>query len=164
MAIIDDTQPPQKQGPSLVMQGVMLLAVSVAAIGIGWASGYMLNAQIPPPPSAQEEGEVGPVQVNLPETHQAAGIVYLDPITTNLAGPIEMWVRLEYALVFEGLPDEAIARDIHQDALSWLRSVRAQQIEGSSGFMHLKSDLRDRAVLRSEGRVKDILIRTLLFE
>ena len=38
------------------------------------------------------------------------------------------------------------------------------QIEGASGYQHLKADLDERARIRSDGHVKQVLVRTLLFE
>jgi flagellar FliL protein len=38
------------------------------------------------------------------------------------------------------------------------------QVEGASGFLHLKADLQERAAMRGDGHVKDVLIRTLLYE
>jgi flagellar FliL protein len=45
-----------------------------------------------------------------------------------------------------------------------MRTVKLPQVEGASGFQHLKEDLEERARIRSGGRVKKILIKTLLFE
>jgi len=45
-----------------------------------------------------------------------------------------------------------------------VRTVKLHQIEGASGYQHLKADLEERAALRSEGHAKQILIRTLLVE
>jgi flagellar FliL protein len=42
--------------------------------------------------------------------------------------------------------------------------VKLAQVEGASGFQHLKADLEERAAVRSGGKVRKILIRTLLFE
>lgn len=164
MAIVDDTPQEKDEGPSLVIQAALLAGVSVAALGIGWAAGYILNGLQPERASAMAEEPVKASETTLAETHAAASVVYLEPVTTNLAGPGQIWVRLEYALVFRGPADAETARLIQQDTLSWLRTVKAQQLEGPSGLMHLKSDLRERAAQRSDGRVRDILIKTLLFE
>ena len=53
---------------------------------------------------------------------------------------------------------------IHQDLLAYLRTLKLHQIEGASGFQHLKADLEERAAISSGGHVKQLLIRTLLFE
>ena len=60
--------------------------------------------------------------------------------------------------------DPGLADAIHQDLLAFVRTVKMHQIEGASGFQHLKADLAERASIRSDGHVKAVLIRTLLFE
>ena len=57
-----------------------------------------------------------------------------------------------------------MADAIHQDLLAFVRTVKMHQIEGASGFQHLKADLGERASIRSGGHAKAVLIRTLLFE
>jgi len=162
VAIIDDTAPPKKE-TSFLLQIAMLLGLTVVAIGIGWASGlYLTSRHAPPEPTV--EGAPAAEEVRLAEQQEALGVVYLEPITTNLAGPTATWVRLEVALVFEGQTDLMIAQTVHQDILAYMRTVKIHQVEGASGFQHLKSDLEERASMRSEGKVKSILVRTLLFE
>lgn len=163
MAIIDDTDPPKKE-PSLVLQIALLAGLTAAAIGIGWVSGLYLGSQ---QPGQQADEETGPPQAEetvLSETHDTMGVAYLEPVTTNLAGPSNTWVRIEMALIFDGRPDPAIAQAIQQDVLAYLRTVKVHQVEGASGFQHLKTDLEERAAIRSDGKVTGILIRTLLFE
>jgi flagellar FliL protein len=73
-------------------------------------------------------------------------------------------VRLELALVFKDQVDARIAEMVNQDVLAYLRTVKSRQIEGPSGLQHLRSDLDERAQTRSQGKVTQVLIRTLLFE
>lgn len=163
MAIIDDTSP-EKKGPSLLLQVALLTGLSVVAIGIGWGSGLYLTSTQPRINAETETETVKAAVTNLAEAQQAMGVVYLEPITTNLAGPTGTWVRLELALVFDTEPDMMMAQTIHQDLLAYLRTVKIHQVEGASGFQHLRSDIEERASIRSDGAVKSILIRTLLFE
>jgi flagellar FliL protein len=163
MAIVDDTAPPKKE-TSLLIQIALLLGLTVVAVGIGWGSGMYLNSQDAPAETPGAHGEPAAVEVDLANEHEALGVVYLEPITTNLAGPTATWARLEVALIFDGQPDLLLAQMIHQDILAYMRTVKIHQVEGASGFQHLKSDLEERAALRSGGAVKSILVRTLLFE
>ena len=91
-------------------------------------------------------------------------MVPLAPITTNLAAPDNIWVRLELSLVLDAPQPAELAERIHQDLLAFVRTLKMHQIEGASGFRHLKADLEERAAIRSDGHVKEVLIRTLLFE
>ncbi|MGD9913102.1 MAG: flagellar basal body-associated FliL family protein [Rhizobiaceae bacterium] len=89
----------------------------------------------------------------------------LAPITTNLAAPSDIWARMEVTVQFDVPPvDPTIVDMIHQDLLSFMRTVKMHQIEGASGIQHLKADLEDRASVRTGGHVKHVFIRTLLFE
>lgn len=162
MAIVDDTKP-EKTGPSMVLQLALLGGLTVVAIGIGWASGVYLNGSLPGT-SETHEAPAAAEAVSVSEASQALGVVYLDPIMTNLAGPVEMWARLEAALVFDGEPDAMVAQAVQQDFLAFLRTVKTHQVEGASGFQHLRADLDERARLRSEGKVSQVLVRALLFE
>ncbi len=92
------------------------------------------------------------------------GVVQLEPITTNLSYPSENWVRLEVALMFKDKPDVKVSEDVHQDILSYLRTVSLQQIEGPRGFQYLRDDIQERVDLRSQGRVTKVMFRTFVIE
>lgn len=169
MAITEDSAPVNKTGPSAIVQVALVLGLTVAAIGIGWVSGIYLVTRTPVPEtttSAQTPQPSHAVEASMNNTQarEAAGILYLDPITTNLAGNEKIWIRLELALVFNGEIDLVLAQTIHQDILAYLRTAKMNQLTGASGFQHLRSDLTERISTRSAGKVENILIRTLLFE
>ncbi len=163
MAIIDDSAPP-KQGPSLLLQIALLAGLTVVAAGIGWGSGLYLTGGSTAGTASDDATSQKATETTLAEAQAGLGVVYLEPITTNMAGPSGTWVRLELALIFDGETDLMLAQTIQQDILAYMRTVKIHQVEGASGFQHLRSDLEERAAIRSEGKVKSILIRTLLFE
>lgn len=159
-------QPPAaKPGPSLVIQIGILLMMTSAAIGMGWLSGGYLKGEAKPaeqvaadtvkPPAPAKEGG---------EPAAASTLVQLPTITANLAAPDTMWVRLEVSLVLDAPQPPELAERVHQDLLAFVRTLRIHQIQGASAFRHLKTDLDERAAIRSDGHVKEVLIRTLLFE
>lgn len=156
MTVIPET--PVKRGPSVVVQLGVLFALTLGTAGVGWLVGGYLNGEIEAPPAAVgEETEAG--------QPMPANIVDLAPITTNLAVPEAVWVRLELSLVVDQpLEDQTLPDTIQQDILAYIRTVKLMQVQGASGYQHLKSDLLERAAIRSNGLVKDILIRTMLFE
>ena len=88
----------------------------------------------------------------------------LEPILTNLAYPAETWVRTELSLMSDAPLEAGDAEAVGQDLLAYLRTVRLDQVEGPSGFLSLREELDERAALRTDGRVRRVLIRTLLFE
>jgi flagellar FliL protein len=91
----------------------------------------------------------------------------LSPIITNLASPRGTWIRLEAAIVTDGSlgKDEAvIAGKIAEDVVAFLRTVPLAHIEGANGFHHLREDLNDRARVRSGGKVRELVIQSLIVE
>ena len=171
MAITDQTAPPVK-GPSLILQLAVLLVMTAAAVGGGWFAGDYLGKEgsqdgateathAPAqdhgaPPAAQdghgEEAEANPL------------LVPLAPMTTNLSAPSRVWVRMELSLLLDAAQPPELFEAIHQDLFAYMRTLKLHQIEGASGYQHLKADLEERARIRSDGHVKQVLIRTLLFE
>jgi flagellar FliL protein len=91
-------------------------------------------------------------------------LVPLEPVTTNLAAPRDIWVRMELSIIFSAPPPPEMVRTIHEDILAYMRTVTLQQVQGASGFRHLKTDLEERARIRSDGLATQLMIRTLLFE
>lgn len=164
MSLIEQIAP-QPKGPSLIVQGAVLLAMTAAAIGLGWVSGQYLYSRdaAAKTEAAAAEGHDGK-DAAAGEANTLGVEVELAPITTNLGVPSDMWVRLEASIVVDQPPSPSLADDIHQDLLAYLRTVRIYQIDGASGFRNLKTDLEERARIRSDGHVKHVLIRTLLFE
>lgn len=162
-----DTEAPdneQAKGKSgMVVTIAVVLVLSLVAAGAGWVLGGVLAPQVAP----QEEVADAAQDANTKETGgnpPRQNVVPLEPITTNLSYPSENWIRIEVSLLFSDTPDAEIADLIQQDILSYLRTVSLQQIEGPRGFQYLREDLRERAKLRSEGRVSDILFRTFVIE
>ncbi|MBB4183993.1 flagellar basal body-associated FliL family protein [Sinorhizobium terangae] len=152
---------------SKVMTIAALAVVTVVAGGGGWLVGQLLA----PPPPAEKTEAVAEVAPNATGTEgvpkiatEANGVVQLEPITTNLAYPAENWVRLEVALQFNGIPDVALAEQIHQDIAAYLKTVSLQQIQGPRGFQYLRDDIQERVDLRSDGRVTNVMFRTFVIQ
>ncbi|WP_269932415.1 flagellar basal body-associated FliL family protein [Aminobacter sp. HY435] len=167
MSAIEQQPVAQKPAPSLAVQIGILLLLTGAAIGGGWMSGGYLYGESKPaeqaevaakPHAPKGGGEHGA------DPAAAGTLVQLAPITANLAAPDDMWIRLELSLVLDEPQPQEVADRVHQDLLAFVRTLRIHQVQGASAFRHLKTDLDERAAIRSEGHVKEVLIRTLLFE
>lgn len=94
-------------------------------------------------------------------------IVPLPPVLTTLAAPPGTWIRLEgSALVQRETEDspEHLADKAGEHILSYLRTVRLDQIEGPSGTLGLRRDLTEMVRALSDGQVRGILIYGLLVE
>lgn len=171
MTLVAQEEEKKKKGPSFAIQAAALLVGTALAVGMGWYTGGYLEARRPPaadegPDTIKDKG--APHRAKPEESEEGApvlpNLLPLDPITTTLADPTEIWVRLELSIVFDGEPDPILAHAIHQDLFAYMRTVKLKQIESASGFQHLKEDLRERARIRSDGRVKDVLFTTFLYE
>lgn len=176
-AIPETEKPPGKLGPIIVF-----VVMTLVAMGAGYGANVMLeNMQMQSAASdhadaaadghaaPQDAGGHGaePADAGHGEESSPAGsleIVELPAIITNLAAPKETWIRLELAIRFVGTPEPQLVEQIHQDLLAFSRTMRLDQIEGPSGFLHFKSDLAERASIRSGGAAKSVLIKVLLFE
>jgi flagellar FliL protein len=85
------------------------------------------------PNLANEANHAVPV-AQPPET---SSLYDLPPIVTNLGSPQETWIRLEGSIIFDPkrLPHpEAVAGEIGDDILAYLRTVTLKQLEGRSDF------------------------------
>jgi flagellar FliL protein len=151
----------------------VLLVMTGAAIGGGWFAGNYLNGENKSEAAAASADHGAPAKAG--DAHGAADahgdekpvnelLVDLSPMTTNLAAPSQVWIRLEASLVLDVAQPPEMIETIHQDLLAYLRTVKMHQIEGASGYQHLKADLEERARIRSDGHVRQVLVRTLLLE
>lgn len=176
-AFASSDAPRPAKGPSLLVQGGVLLALTLLAAGIGWAAGGRLGPAAPAqtetaapaakdaaPAAATEEASAGDADEAPAASAGRPTIIPLAPINTSLAAPDNVWVRMELSLEFTEAPEPGLADSIHQDLLGFIRTVKLHQIEGASGFLHLRADLDERARIRSDGKASRVLIRTLLFE
>jgi flagellar protein FliL len=98
---------------------------------------------------------------------QSSTIVDLPPIVTNLGAPPDTWVRLEGSIIFDPKTlshPEAMAAQIGDDVLAYLRTVSLRQLEGPIGLENIRQDLSERAATRSGGKVRGFVIRTLVVQ
>ena len=158
---------PPKSGPSLVIQIGVFLLMTAAALGMGWLSGGFLTAGKSGSEPVAHSAAAGHGESKGGHGEEAPAsdtIIPLAAITTNIASPSDVWVRMEVAIVLDEPQAEDLPGIIQQDLLAYIRTVKMHEIEGASGFRHLKENLEERAAIRSDGHVKQVLIRTLLFE
>lgn len=180
----EETETPSK--PSFISQILVLGLTTMIAFGGGWGFGkFVLNTE----PGMASRGADGGTAVvgdksshepvaeheNMPaakgadqidnvEQVEAGQAVSLEPIVTNLAAPEDVWVRLEMSVLFGEAPNPETVQAIHQDVLTYMKTVKLHQVDGPSGYLHLKSDLKDLVKTRSEGVARGVLISALLFE
>ena len=179
----EEEKPPKKT--SLVIHIVTFLIVTGAAVGAGFGASVFLKAKDTHQTDAKmDDAELGEQHAStnkdtMVDGHSDEGdeksgaqltsakLRYaksLAPILTNLAAPSDVWVRLEVAILVEGSAEDELTEQIHQDLFAYMRTVKLHHVEGPSGYINLKAELKERAAIRSQGKVKDVLVRTLVFE
>jgi flagellar FliL protein len=132
----------------------VVVMVIAAGIGAGFEAMRPAGVNTDKPAAAARSAE--------PST-----IFDLAPVVTNLAAPQDIWVRLEGSIIFDpaSLPHpEAVAGQVGEDILAYLRTVSLKQIEGPIGLQAIRDDLNERAVTRSNGKVRELVIRTLVVQ
>jgi flagellar protein FliL len=108
-----------------------------------------------------------PAQTPTSTPAETSAVVDLPPIVTNLGAPTDTWVRLESSIVFDPktLPhSEAVASQIGDDILAYLRTVSLHQLEGPIGLENIRQDLNERAAARSGGKIRALVIKTLVVQ
>jgi len=147
---------------SLIMAMAVLTGLSVVAGGM---FGLQVLTKIgrQPPPAAKTETKTGESAKG--RFSDKVNLHALAPIVTNLASPENTWIRLEASIVIDGEGDaKGLAATITEDTVAYLRTLSLPLIEGASGLLHLREDLNDRARIRSGGKVRDLIIHTLIVE
>jgi flagellar protein FliL len=145
----------------------MLQTIIAAAVvtAIAAAMGALFALPMPAKEAGQkDESAAGGAATKAPAT---AGFFDLPPIVTNLGGSSDTWVRLEASIVYDtnALPHpEVVAGEIAADELAYLRTATLAQMEGPIGMQGVRQDLAERASIRSEGKVKELIIRTLVVQ
>jgi flagellar FliL protein len=159
----EPTKEPTKWLGSLLRWLGVTIAMSFVAAGAGGLLGLQLVTQVreSAAKASKAEGLLGSKYA------AGTGLANLPAIVTNLADPPDSWVRLQAAIVFDtkavATPD-LLAAQISEDFLGFLKTVTVGQIGGASGLQHLREDLSERAAIRSEGRVRELIIETLVVQ
>lgn len=156
--------PPGTAGGSVLKAIVPLVLLTVLAGGAGSALGLQIVAL------AKNSSLAGSKPAAAPADAAAAGdmaVTELHPIVTNLTAPQGTWVRLQASLVYDrkALPNaDVVAAEIGDDLLAYLKTLSIAQVQGASGLQNLREDLNERAAIRSDGRVHELVIEALVVQ
>lgn len=91
----------------------------------------------------------------------------ISPVVTNLVSPPGAWIRMEASVITEQLNEEEasiLAARVGEDVVAYLRTLSPAQIEGARGLQYLREDLNERAAIRSSGKVRELIIETLVVQ
>ncbi|MDQ0348948.1 flagellar basal body-associated FliL family protein [Ancylobacter vacuolatus] len=154
-----------KKGGGLILP---LAILTLLAAGTGGGLGIQLASSVEKAVSekAKEkppEPDAPPLRYSSPDTVMEP----LKPIVANLAAPSKTFIRIEASIIFKNgaLADPKIAAaQIRDDIMGFLRTLSLSQLEGPSGLLHLREDLDERARLRTEGHIDELIIETLVVQ
>lgn len=178
----DESKPSGGSMVSFIIAVVLLTLISAAA-GFG-AGGFLIDTPAPPQVNAAKAkkadgattsghgksaagGDVTTDGHDEIDAARAIEIINLEPVVTNLANPLETWVRVEASVElvssYNGDKD-LLLKTIAEDLLMFTRTLSLASISGSSGIAHYKEDISERARIRSGGAVNQVLLRMLVIE
>ncbi len=95
-------------------------------------------------------------------------VVNVDPILITLAGTQKAWARVELGVVIEpseGKEDQTpLLKAVTEDMMTFLRTVPLTHVETASGLEYLREDLSEIVQKRSKGRIRGVVLRSLVVE
>jgi flagellar protein FliL len=146
--------------------GISVLGILIITL-LGAGAGGFFGMQVPAlTKTGPDKPKPPPGELEL-KSPPSSLVQALSPITTNLAQPSTTWIRIESSVVISadmGPEANVIAARMSEDIIGYLRTLSLEQIEGPSGFQHLREDLNDRVRVRSEGKVLELIIQSLILE
>jgi len=156
-----------RKGFSVKSLIVELLAVTLIAAGAGAGYAYMTGAPVAPPTENAKNGAKAGEKGAAAVCDAGPNLIDLPPIVTNIGTPSDIWVRVEASIVVDGKATphpEILAAQIATDELGYLRTLSLAQFEGPIGLQNIRQDLADRAVVRSNGKVSELILKTLVLQ
>jgi len=160
----DEAAPAPPRKPSMLSLVAELAILTCFAVGAGGLFGMqMLSGS----DNAGTRPEAISQQGQKSRYSETANLKPLPPIVTNLASPKGTWIRIEASVVVgadAAAGANALVAAIAEDIVAYLRTVPLAQVEGPSGFLHLREDLNDRARIRSGGKIRELVVQALVLE
>ena len=152
------------KAPSKLGAIVPVLVLTLLAGG----GGALIGKQIVSATRAADDRATAPEGVPKPAAATSGAgraLKELAPVVTNLQAPEGAWIRLQTAIVYDKTDAagiDIVATEVGEDVLAFVRTLTLEQIQGASGLEALRDDLNERARLRSDGKVRELLIEMLV--
>jgi flagellar FliL protein len=147
---------------------VGLIVVTIVALGFGAGFGFFLDGQLKGTAETKSGAKEKEPVAKEPTSAVSASskIVAMAPIVANLAQPNDAWIRIEASILVDGMLQgaDALAAQVSEDFVAYLRTAALSQFEGPSGFQNLREDLMDRATIRDREHIKDVIIHGVVVE
>lgn len=147
----------------LIAIAVLTLIAIITGTGIGYLLGNTVEAAV----SARMAASPG--DKDPPPLRYSGDLTVkeLKPVVVNLAAPSSTYARVEAALVFKNgalANPDVTAAEVREDIMAYMKSLSLSQLEGPSALQHLREDLNDRASTRSEGKITELVLETLVVQ
>ncbi|MCK0207902.1 flagellar basal body-associated FliL family protein [Starkeya koreensis] len=155
----------EAKAPGLILP---LAVLTLLAGATGGGVGIQLASTVAK--SVTEQVKAKPAEPETPPMRYSSKDTLMEPlkpIVANLAAPSQTFVRIEASIIYRNgaLPNAQIAAaEIRDDFMGYLRTLSLSQIEGPSGLLHLREDLNERAKLRTQGHVDELVLETLVVQ
>lgn len=162
----DAPRPAAPAAAPSIMSLVMAMGVlTVLSLGAGGMFGLQVMTRLGRPAEAAKAEAPAP-DAKSGRLAAKVSLHALPPIVTNLASPERAWIRVEASLLVEGEASDAkaLSASVTEDTIAYLRTLSLPLIEGASGLLHLREDLNERARVRSAGKVREVIVHTLIVE
>ncbi|WP_234053953.1 MULTISPECIES: flagellar basal body-associated protein FliL [unclassified Xanthobacter] len=147
----------------LIALAVLTLIAAITGAGIGYLLGNTVEASVSARIASSTSDKEGP-----PLRYSGdLTIKELKPLVVNLAAPSSTFVRVEAALVFKNgalANPDVTAAEVREDIMAYMRSLSLSQLEGPSALQQLREDLNDRASTRTEGKITELVLETLVVQ
>ncbi|QTL04327.1 flagellar basal body-associated FliL family protein [Aquabacter sp. L1I39] len=154
---------PKKGGGAFIAVLILTLLAGAGGGGLGYKMAgtveHVVEARIAAEPPKKEEKPLN--------FEGDLGVQDLKPVVVNLAAPSSTFVRIEGALIYKNgvLPNPAAtAAEVREDIMAYMRTISLSQLEGPSALQHLREDLNERAQVRGHGKVKELVLETLVVQ
>lgn len=165
---------PAAKGGGMMSSILGLLMITGLAVGGGGLFGLQIAQRFGP-----NAAKSTPAHTPAPDNHGAKDhghgkeatpkghgprLVNLPNIITNLASPEKTWIRIEAAVVIEGENADKLPGIVAEDIIAYLRTVKLEDLQGGSGYLYLREDLNERIRVRGQGKVRDLVLQSLIVE
>lgn len=156
--------PAPEKKPGLLMP---LLIVTLLALAAGAGLGLQLAGTVEQAVTKKVAAE--PEKKPAPPLRHSGDLVLKDlkPVVVNLAAPSSTFIRVETAIVFKNgalTNPDVTAAELREDIMAYMRTLALSQLEGPSALQHLREDLNERARARSDGKVDELILSTLVVQ
>ncbi|MDZ4843303.1 MAG: flagellar basal body-associated FliL family protein [Hyphomicrobium aestuarii] len=172
----------ESENPAMAGAGgfvIPLLLLIVLGVGAGFGYGVIIGPPAPTPVATSGAGGAA-----APPGHDSASasaepsssgaadrlkdhIVPLEPIIVNIGGGVGPWLRLEGSVAFSQAVKEgrdALVAQMTEDVAGYVRSTSLAQVQTAAGLEFLKDDLSEIVQLRTKGRARRFLLRSMVVE